>query len=338
MLEFCHDPLIAALSASASAKRSEVVASTSCSDLHCDVPAQLLWPAWALFGVNAIFVLHAVELESLLGTTLGVIGMDVGWRRDSKHALELWSAICGSLSPVTFTEGAALAAQRNVTSAPQGSPGSWGYRQLATLVHCVSISAKAGGARAILLEVEAFVQSWGWLKVAGGAKAELLEMAPGPRCRSAQGLAVEFGCLVGYTALRLAKQGLMVSLEVDAVHAHLARLLCSSARTRPESLEAWIGQARDLVRRLTEERGQVAAEFAFLDHRGTIFHKDLARLSLSLVGAPCARAAADNVLKPGAPLFVWQGCASKGALAIFWSIPEYLHVNSEDWIALQDLW
>lgn len=203
---------------------------------------------------------------------------------------------------------------------------------------CVSADVNVGGAYAVLLEVEAFVQSWGWLKVAGGAKAELLEVAPGDHRRSTIGLAVEFGCLVGYTALRLAKQGLLVSLEVDGVHAHLARLLCFSAKAQPASPEVWVGQARDLVGRLSEERGQMAAEYAFLDHRGTIFHRDLALLSASVLGAPRARAAADNVLKPGAPVLMWQGHGSKGALATSWSMLEYLHFDSEDWVALQDLW
>ena len=106
-----------------------------------------------------------LELNSLLGSALGVASMDIEWRHDPKSAQRVCMAIRDSLLPFTYAGGAALVSHRNLALATQGSSGSWGYRQLATLVNSICAEVEVGGAHAVLLEVEAFVKSWGWLKV-----------------------------------------------------------------------------------------------------------------------------------------------------------------------------
>ncbi|CAE8637652.1 unnamed protein product, partial [Polarella glacialis] len=201
----------------------------------------------------------------------------------------------------------------------------------------------------------------------GDGKSELLLglLRPGDRV-------LEFGTFVGYSSLRLAQQlrrlgggGQVVSCEVGADAACVARELHSFAGFDPTEVKVQIGSAADWLAsgRLGE------ADVLVMDHRGTRYHEDLAALESSGSGAfgsrPGSRVFADNVLLPGAPLFLDyvsrsseclpnnnynhnhnnnhnnnnknEGCRSlpqpRYQLAIH-EVPEFLQPELDDWVVV----
>merc|ERR1712037_543570 len=111
-------------------------------------------------------------------------------------------------------------------------------------------------------------------------------------------------------------------------HAALARrVLCAARLPRTRAVEVFVGQAQDTILRAAEELGHGAVAGTFMDHRGTVFHRDWVRITsagLPIPGRPLL--VADNVLKPGAPLFLWQRLSEPSA--VLWALPEYLHAGS----------
>merc|ERR1712224_426261 len=94
---------------------------------------------------------------------------------------------------------------------------------------------------------------------------------------------------------------------------------------------------RDVVPVICETFGRHALGFVFMDQKGTTFHNDLALLD-RLGAWPCgACLVADNVLRPGAPVFNWV-LAYEGLVLepMFWSLPEFLEEKDgvEDWMAI----
>mmetsp|Transcript_26058 Transcript_26058/g.60725 ORF Transcript_26058/g.60725 Transcript_26058/m.60725 type:complete len:211 (-) Transcript_26058:64-696(-) len=180
-----------------------------------------------------------------------------------------------------------------------------------------------------------------WLKVAADCKAELIDSSLDRRpCQRSEACA-EFGTFVGYTAIRLARwlnaphllpPGRSVSLEVDVVHALLTRHHLSLCGLNTIT-DVWVGQALDLVPRFTEDLGAPSLALAFMDHRGTRFHSDLSLLEQHGVLLPGFTHICDNTLKPGAPLCLWVVTYRLGgATATSWSMNEFAHSNSEDWM------
>merc|ERR1712139_590823 len=94
---------------------------------------------------------------------------------------------------------------------------------------------------------------------------------------------VELGTFVGYTAVRLARASCMqsqgsravVTVEVDPVQACIARHIIDLGRLSCTA-EVWIGQSRDVLPRLLEEFSLRGVGLLFLDHKGQVFHADLA--------------------------------------------------------------
>lgn len=215
------------------------------------------------------------------------------------------------------------------------------YKKLAALLDFVEAQAAAGDAEAHLQAIESFGSGVGqWLKVAADSKAQLLDASLRRRRCWRSDACVELGTFVGYTAIRLARwvagpapaPGRSVSLEVDAIHALLTRHHLSLARLMAAA-DVWIGQALDLVPRLAEELGAPSLGLAFMDHRGTKFHSDLARLERHGTLLPGFTHVCDNVLKPGAPLCLWLVAhRPRGFVATSWSMNEFAHSNSEDWM------
>lgn len=215
------------------------------------------------------------------------------------------------------------------------------YKKLASLLDFVEVHSAGGGAAPILRAIESFGSGVGqWLKVAADRKAELVDAAMGRRRCWRSDACVELGTFVGYTALRLARwvsgpgpaPGRGVSLEVDAVHALLTRHHLGLARLAG-AVDVWVGQALDLVPRLAEELGAPSLGLVFMDHRGTRFHSDLARLERHGTPLPGMTHVCDNVLKPGAPLCLWLAAhRPRGFPATSWSMNEFAHWNSEDWM------
>eukprot|EP00929_Paragymnodinium_shiwhaense_P071070 TRINITY_DN36103_c0_g1_i1.p1 TRINITY_DN36103_c0_g1~~TRINITY_DN36103_c0_g1_i1.p1 ORF type:complete len:185 (-),score=17.75 TRINITY_DN36103_c0_g1_i1:938-1492(-) len=77
-----------------------------------------------------------------------------------------------------------------------------------------------------------------------------------------------------------------------------------------------------------------------LDHRGTIYQDDLAAAEPYLQGAAwygAARIDADNVLLPGAPLFLAYVSEPEGDAAYdiaIHDVPEYLQPELDDWVVI----
>merc|ERR1719388_201939 len=100
-----------------------------------------------------------------------------------------------------------------------------------------------------------------------------------PACDAHQVL-LEVGTFVGTSAIQLGLRvaehegtcHMAVSLELDPVHAAVARRLLSLARV---SVEVWTGHARDIAPRLVEELGVRSIGFMFFDHRGHTPGQDL---------------------------------------------------------------
>lgn len=179
-----------------------------------------------------------------------------------------------------------------------------------------------------------------WLKVAGAAKAELVDARLQSRPAIGHGVVAEYGSFVGYSCTRMAwrsgGEARVLSLESDAVHVLVARHVVARAR-RSAEVELLPGMAHDTTARLPEDWGGDAVAFAFMDHRGTRFHEELAQLERLRALAPAARFLADNALKPGAPELLWhfEHCRARHA-ATSWSLPEFISESCEDWMSASD--
>mmetsp|Transcript_84 Transcript_84/g.306 ORF Transcript_84/g.306 Transcript_84/m.306 type:complete len:274 (+) Transcript_84:483-1304(+) len=210
------------------------------------------------------------------------------------------------------------------------------------LVADLLAAAGAADAEAVCAACEAFAAGGArqWLKVAGAAKAELVDARLQSRPALGHGAVAEFGSFVGYSCVRMAWRAggaaRVLSLESDAVHVLLARHVVAVARRSAEA-ELLPGMAHDAVARLPEDWGGESVAFAFMDHRGTRFHAELAQLERLRALAPSARFLADNTLKPGAPELLWHfhRCPARHP-ATSWSLPEFISESCEDWMSSSD--
>jgi len=184
---------------------------------------------------------------------------------------------------------------------------------------------------AVLAATEAFVGERKWLKVMGGRKARLLQacLAPGDRV-------LEFGTFVGYSTLLLAQRlrqlgagGHVVSCDVDVEAAEVARAVLALAGVGEAEVEVRVGAAADYL-----AAGLLStADVLVLDHRGTRYHQDLAAAERGvLAGRGSARVFADNVLLPGAPLFLAH-VGNRYRLAIH-EVDEFLKPGYDDWVVV----
>ncbi|CAE7425279.1 comtb [Symbiodinium sp. CCMP2456] len=144
--------------------------------------------------------------------------------------------------------------------------------------------------------LEQFATENSWLKVAGGEKAKVLEAAVRPTDR-----VLEIGAYVGYSALRLSLLGdgrqQVRAIESDPLNAAVAQEVLRLAGVT-ESVQLRVGRACDWLASGCLD----AVDVLILDHRGTVYHEDLAHAEPLL--SEGARVLADNVLHPGAPMFL----------------------------------
>merc|ERR1712060_290403 len=75
----------------------------------------------------------------------------------------------------------------------------------------------------------------------------------------------------------------------------------------------------------------------FLDHKGQVFHLDLAQVERLQLLAPSAHAVADNVASPGAPLLLWHVARSRIWVSSAWALHEFLEPDHEDWMVVAKL-
>lgn len=178
------------------------------------------------------------------------------------------------------------------------------YHKVVLLIDFIA-SNGAVGAEAVIEACEIFATGSArqWLKVAGDAKAEVINACLDRRPPVEFTVIAEFGAFVGYSCVRMAWRGgpgtRVVSLESDAVHVLVARYVAVEARYS-HAAEIVPGMAHDTAPRLIEEWGCGGIGFVFMDHRGTRFHVDLQQLEeMQLAHIPGCQLLADNTLKPG---------------------------------------
>lgn len=213
------------------------------------------------------------------------------------------------------------------------------YEKECQLLRYVMATSQPGDPVSVIESIERFsVDGNGWLKIAGDEKGAVLDdlvrvLAPSP-----PRLVVEFGCYVGYSACRMARilrpnGGRFLSVEVDPIHACIARSVLEFAGLA-DTVSIYIGHSEEAIPHLPETCNGVPADAVFMDQRGTRFHIDLQALEDLGLLAPGCVVTADNVLKPGAPHFLWhlQHCERYSLTVV--SLREFAAERIEDWMAV----
>ena len=177
-----------------------------------------------------------------------------------------------------------------------------------------------------------------WLKVAGGSKAEVLSAAV---CRApSRGSILEIGTYCGYSAIRMAMAcpGVcIITLEVDPAHMVIARNLFVFAGLA-HVVDVWTGHSKDLLHRIHLRHGgkdDLQFRSVFMDQKGSRYVEDLEMLENQGLLLPDAIVVADNVLKPGAPLFLWRLVKSGAYDMDIVQLKEFA-MPSEDWMSISE--
>ena len=213
------------------------------------------------------------------------------------------------------------------------------YDKQCRLLQHVLCTAKAGDATSVINAIEGFsVDGNGWLKIAGGGKGVVLDDLVTRLARQPLQLVLEFGCFVGYSSTRMAQKlvpggGKVVSVEVDPIHACIARNVIEFAGVG-DRVSICVGYSEDVIPHLKETCKGVAADAVFFDQRGTRFHIDLQMLESSALMKDQCVVCADNVLKPGAPHFLWYLQNSPMYELTVVSLREFATDRIEDWMAI----
>jgi len=219
-------------------------------------------------------------------------------------------------------------------------------KELRVLQHVLT-AATAGDVASVCAAVESFGSELlpgtsNWLKIAGGPKADVLAQAA--QTSPQGGIVFEIGTYCGYSAAcisraREAARGRgrsgveVVTVEVDAMHAMIARCLLAFAGLA-HSVEVLTGHSEDVLPwaiNLLHDMGGV--DMLFLDQRGSRYESDLDFLERAGALNDGAIVVADNVLKPGAPLFLWQVTRGNYSTRIL-SLQEFAMAGVEDWMTV----
>mmetsp|Transcript_24135 Transcript_24135/g.75041 ORF Transcript_24135/g.75041 Transcript_24135/m.75041 type:complete len:477 (+) Transcript_24135:117-1547(+) len=358
-------PLLDAIAAEALRKIDAFVATDSPQEGYA-----VLWGLWRAGGQQAAVGGALAErlADGLLadGLVLGLLLSVAEWRASALDEMRLRLALGRGLPASTLRELLLCSAAPALPPAPLAFQAMYHmYRRLSRCVDHVVAGTQPPSPRSpsrVLGLIEGFGQGVGqWLKVAGGEKAALTEGALKQRGRlSGYELSAEFGAFVGYSGIRFAcclletpqracrtAEGSQpiegrsrraapggVSLEVDPVHAAVARHFVDLAGLSLAA-EVWLGLLQDTVALLPERSGEASGAFSFMDQRGTTFHEDLALLERMRLLPPRAAVTADNVSKPGAPVFLWHltRCPQFAASSALWSLREFASEEVEDWQA-----
>eukprot|EP00928_Gymnodinium_smaydae_P064285 TRINITY_DN4766_c0_g1_i1.p1 TRINITY_DN4766_c0_g1~~TRINITY_DN4766_c0_g1_i1.p1 ORF type:complete len:714 (+),score=160.15 TRINITY_DN4766_c0_g1_i1:64-2205(+) len=233
---------------------------------------------------------------------------------------------------------------------PPPALGSPYAKELRLYAHVLA-TAPRGDAAAVLAAIELYSRSVAWLKVAGGRKAEVLLAtlrAASPAASSSDdGLGVdggvgrrarmlEIGTYCGYSAILVAS-GLadgclqVDTLELDPVHVAIARCLIAHA-SLDGAIRVWMGHSRETLPRLAQ-REPVPYDVVFVDGRGSGFEEDLELLERGGLLREGTVIIADNVLKPGAPLFLWQVMTGGAFATQVVNVGEFA-TDAADWMAI----
>eukprot|EP00927_Polykrikos_kofoidii_P041689 TRINITY_DN35530_c0_g2_i1.p1 TRINITY_DN35530_c0_g2~~TRINITY_DN35530_c0_g2_i1.p1 ORF type:complete len:937 (-),score=117.99 TRINITY_DN35530_c0_g2_i1:48-2759(-) len=214
------------------------------------------------------------------------------------------------------------------------------YNKECEVLQHVFASARIGDAFSVVESIERFsIDGHGWLKIAGDGKGavldELIQTCASPSAK----VVLEFGCYVGYSATRMARLlqsrgGRVISVEVDPVHACIARSMLEYAGLA-KFVSIHVGYTEEAIPHLHSSMlAGSLVDVVFMDQRGTRFHLDLEALEAHAVLSDNCVIAADNVLKPGAPQFLWKLHANSCYSLIVISLREFASEQVEDWICI----
>lgn len=324
---------------------SEAIANISAFSHLMSAP-MILWTLWKMsLPFTAMHFFDTCSSGNMLSQPepFGLMLMDNDWWKDAGWELDILDRL-----HTMFPIRSVLVGMRKLGFSPCISLNILhpGLQKIAQLVDEVETTVAAGHAEGILTACELFAQHRGqWLKVAGQEKAEILESGLQARLLQEKEAIAEFGVFVGYTAVRLGRVVAMsrkslgvISLEVSPLHVCVARHVLDIGELA-HIAEVKTGQAKDALPCIVEELGAGAAGFSFMDHRGTIFHKDFALMQRFCLIAEGMKLTADNTLNPGSPVFLWeclpQHCLGSATATTPWALTEFL-ADHEDWTAVRD--
>merc|ERR1719343_2003109 len=93
-----------------------------------------------------------------------------------------------------------------------------------------------------------------------------------------------------------------------------------------------VGHSDDAVPILHEKQRRF--DMVFMDQRSTRFHSDLHTLERLKMLLPGCVVVADNVLKPGAPRWLWRICKGDNYSSDIVSVREFGSAETEDWMTV----
>lgn len=220
-------------------------------------------------------------------------------------------------------------------AATRQNEGPRAYTREFMTLEAVLANAPAGDVDACMRAVEDFAESRSlWLKITAWEKGIVLHET----ARQARPMLVlEIGAYVGYSAMNLGRAvrphgGRVVSLEVDPVHVTITRNMVEYAGLS-DTVDVWTGYCSDVFPHLLSRYGPRSIGMVFMDQKGTRFHTDLQLLEDLGLLEDGALVIADNVLKPGAPEYIWHLCRGPYAHPTAVSVREFL-LQSEDWMVM----
>lgn len=210
------------------------------------------------------------------------------------------------------------------------------YKEVGTL-HYILKNGKPRDIPSIHSAIESFTREQElWLKLAGDEKGAVLDQV-----LALQGqprLVVEVGLYVGYSSTRMASQlrnwgGKVISMEVDAYHAAIARNTIELAGLT-DHIEIWVGHSENLIPRLQQVLPPHSIDILFFDQQGTKMHLDLNRIMDMQLLSDSAIVVGDNVLRPGAPQLMYWVCVNGPFETQVVSLKEYKQDVVEDWMSI----
>lgn len=215
------------------------------------------------------------------------------------------------------------------------------YKEIGTL-HYILREGQQNDVPKIHRAIESFIREQElWLKLAGDEKGAVLDSVIAAAREAGQDrprLIVEVGLYVGYSSTRMASQikawgGKIISMEVDPYHAAIARNTIEWAGLT-DVIEVWCGHSENLIHRLRRRFPDKSIDILFFDQRGTTMQDDLWKLeNYNLLSDECILMG-DNVLRPGAPQFMWWTCVAGPYETQVVSLKEYAQDVVEDWLSV----
>eukprot|EP00747_Dinoflagellata_sp_TGD_P072321 gnl/TRDRNA2_/TRDRNA2_157431_c2_seq1.p1 gnl/TRDRNA2_/TRDRNA2_157431_c2~~gnl/TRDRNA2_/TRDRNA2_157431_c2_seq1.p1 ORF type:complete len:587 (-),score=52.49 gnl/TRDRNA2_/TRDRNA2_157431_c2_seq1:102-1718(-) len=216
-------------------------------------------------------------------------------------------------------------------------------KELHLLSHVLA-TAEAGNPGSVCAAIENFGEevlgSTGlWLKIAGGSKSDVLTkyMRQAPD----KGSILEIGTYCGYSSAFIASKcpGVrIISLEADPAHMIVARNVLAFAGLTG-MVDVWTGHSKDLLYRMDRvpsykgESENLTFRAVFMDQKGSRYVDDLEMLEKQNLLVPGAVVVADNVLKPGSPLYLWRVVRSGAYDTEVVTLKEFA-MPAEDWMSV----